>query len=146
MWPFNKRIKPIKSWKEFSKEQIIAELNLLKRRDGLHPKFELLAGASYWDDEVPDGKDVGLNTACNLYLRMAFAYRHSIAIGSPRNDLLEKWERLKSEVPNWPGFSKERIEGLSAKFAKVCERQMRRSFEEAEMKMDSEDKLKENTT
>ena len=104
-----------------------------RRRIDAKPHFELMAGAYYWDDELPPKDNVVLYVACNLYLRRAYAYRHSLSLGNPRAEFEDEWNKLKLLIPNWPGFSEERIHGRAARMAKISQRIMERNLNDRDM-------------
>ncbi len=82
-----------------------------------------MAGAYYWEDELPSkDENTELYIAANLYLRYPFAYRHSLAIEKPNPKFEQSWNTLKLEVPTWPGFSDDRINGFGKRLAQISDR------------------------
>ena len=144
MWPFKKKAVKLRSYEDYSRDEILIALRKLKYDANAKPSFELLAGASYWTDELPSQNIGTLYAACSIYLRICFAYRHSLSLGKPKAEFEMGWIRIKKEVPNWPGFRDDRIHGRAAKYARVCDRQMKRALADAEREMDNEDKRRAN--
>ena len=68
---------------------------------------ELVSGAVYWSDErfielVALSRDRGLAAKC------LFAYRTSLLVGRPREELRFAWDAARAVYPDWIGFRPER--------------------------------------
>ena len=95
---------------EYDNELCIEALRRCAYRPDAEMLYDLFAGGLIWTDEAPDrDTDRDLHLACVLYTRPAIAYRASLTKGKPREDCKPAWERLKHDVPDWPGFAEERI-------------------------------------
>jgi hypothetical protein len=68
--------------------------------------YELLSGALIWSDEINKQLPFEVISA----LRCLFAYRTSVMLEQPREDLREMWDLGLSLFPNWVGFRPERSE------------------------------------
>ena len=95
---------------EYDREQCIEALRQCVRQPDATPAYDLFAGGLMWTDEAPAMEtDRDLHLACRLHLRAAIAYRGSLTRGKPVEDCRPAWDRLKRDVPDWPGFAEERI-------------------------------------
>src|SRR5437868_565062 len=76
------------------------------RRRGLFagPFYEILSGALIWTDEKRWRTPVEVIWA----LRTLWAYRTSLMLNEPREELAEYWQLGLSEFPQWVGFRPER--------------------------------------
>ena len=81
------------------------QLNGIRRR-GLFgvPYYEMMSGAVIWTDETNRHTPVEVVWA----LRMLWAYRTSVMLNKPREELSEYWEFGREEFPQWVGFRPER--------------------------------------
>jgi hypothetical protein len=72
----------------------------------LSPKiaYEIMSGALIWSDETNRDTPVEVIGA----LRFIFAYRTSLMLNKPREELKPMWELGLSLFPNWVGFRPER--------------------------------------
>lgn len=71
--------------------------------------FELLSGAVHWDDE----RFLDFFCVCNAggpnYAKELFAYRTSLLVGHPREELQFAWDEVRVRCPEWIGFRPERV-------------------------------------
>lgn len=66
--------------------------------------YETMSGALVWSDEMDDRTPVRLIWA----LRFLVAYRMSLMLSKPRDELRPLWDFSQSLFPNWVGFGLER--------------------------------------
>jgi hypothetical protein len=87
-----------------------AHLNgISKRRWFGFPFYDLPAGAGVWTDETrrwPRGRRTP--TEVIWALRCLWAYRTSLNLGQPREELAEYWRFGLQHFPNWVGFHPKR--------------------------------------
>ena len=67
------------------------------------PFYEAMSGGLMWGDEQSEIPFSELG-----WFRAALAYRTSVILGQPRNELESIWNALRRFAPNWPGFRAER--------------------------------------
>jgi hypothetical protein len=70
------------------------------------PFYELMSGALVWRDERRRDTPVHVVWA----LRAVWAYRTSLMLGAPREELAEFWQYGLKHFPQWVGFRPERRE------------------------------------
>ena len=71
--------------------------------------YDIMRGGFVWTDELPDPDTDGEAFVEALtFLYRAIAYRASISLGAPDVELEVGWRKVEQELPNWPGFRKER--------------------------------------
>jgi tetratricopeptide (TPR) repeat protein len=70
--------------------------------------YELLSGSIDWSDECHDEfSDACRTEGCSAH-GYPFAYRTSLLIGQPREELRAAWNELLARCPEWIGFRPER--------------------------------------
>ncbi len=70
------------------------------------PRYELLSGALIWNDETD--RQVVPRRLIGGGLRFIFAYRTSLMLGEPREEIKSVWEHGLKLFPAWVGFRPER--------------------------------------
>jgi hypothetical protein len=106
---------------------------------GWWPKisYEIMSGALIWSDETNRNLPVEVMWA----LQFIIAYRTSLMLNKPREELKPMWDLGLSLFPKWVGFRPERREP-SAKLLQIYRRgavSLRKCLRDMEREMDKED-------
>jgi hypothetical protein len=81
------------------------------REDAGH-SYDVMRGGLVWDDEFPSSYANGWEHFRAIQiLAPVIAYRASLTLGEPKKECEADWARLKSIIPDWPGFRDDRIYG-----------------------------------
>lgn len=88
-------------------------------------KYDGMSDSLYWSDEFPDEATSACMAVKSWAYRFVLAYRASLIMSRPREELQPVWEQLAQECPEWPGFRPERrsidlkpeLEARSARFS-----------------------------
>jgi hypothetical protein len=70
---------------------------------------ELLSGAVHWSDERFMDFFCVFNVGGRNYSTELFAYRTSLLVGRPREELRLPWDEVRVRCPEWIGFRSERV-------------------------------------
>lgn len=93
-------IDPIRALAEYA-EQLNA---ISSPAESPRVSYENMSGGLVWSDETNREMPVEVIWA----LRGIWAYRTSLMLGSPRDELKDIWEQAQSLIPKWVGFRMER--------------------------------------
>lgn len=66
--------------------------------------YEVMSGGLVWTDETKSNTPTDAIQA----LRFLFAYRTSVMVGNPREELKRMWDESQLLFPDWIGFRSER--------------------------------------
>lgn len=96
--------------------------------------YELMSGALVWQDEKADFSSENWSAGEIGLLRMIWAFRSSVILGSPRQEFESVWRRLLNAAPNWPGFRAERCNPSEEAilYLKTAKRRSDRNFDRYE--------------
>jgi hypothetical protein len=87
--------------------QYSGHLNGIRSAGNQLPFYELMSGGLVWEDETR-GILQRMPTEVIWALRALWAYRTSLMLGEPREELAEFWEYGLAHFPRWVGFLPER--------------------------------------
>jgi hypothetical protein len=71
--------------------------------------YELTSGAVSWSDERFFDFCILCRATGSDYAKHLFAYRMSLLVGHPREELRFAWDEVRSRCPEWIGFRAERV-------------------------------------
>lgn len=90
-----------------SLEEYASRIDGIRESDlSLKPFYDWMSGALVWRDETRPDTPTRLIWA----LRPVWAYRTSLMLGEPREELAQCWQFGLERFPNWVGFLPERRE------------------------------------
>src|SRR5262245_4250278 len=71
--------------------------------------YELISGAVSWSDERFLDFCIQCRATGANYGKHLFAYRMSLLVGKPRDELRFAWDEVCTRCPEWIGFRPERV-------------------------------------
>lgn len=96
----NQNFDPIRSLAEHA--QLLNAID--SPADSPRISYENMSGGLVWSDETHKEMPIEVFWA----LRFIWAYRTSLMLGKPRDELRNLWEQAESVIPQWVGFRMER--------------------------------------
>ena len=96
--------------------------------------YEVMSGALVWDDEKTGFSSEYFSPVEIGLLRMIWAFRSGLILGSPRLEFESVWRRAQDAAPNWPGFRAERCSPSEEVilYLKTAKRRSDRNFDRYE--------------
>ena len=104
-----------------------------------------MRGGLVWDDEFPTSYANGWEHFRAIQiLAPVIAYRASLTLGEPKKECEADWIKLKSIIPDWPGFREDRIYGDVERHLRAHKRLERKCLSEIDELLATETSNSEN--